>query len=89
MKQAIMHLATEQEDYWITDKFMAQYLINELDLHSKVKLSALKVGVSAGIFLITNKQPNNIERLKKMDQLVVSYHQSGYIDFLKFRAMQS
>ncbi len=89
MKQAAMHLATDKEDYWFSDKFIAQHLINELDIQNKIKFSKLTVGTSTGLYMVTNNQPVNQKTMRKIDGLVSSYQQSGYIDFLKFRVMQS
>ncbi|ARN72954.1 substrate-binding periplasmic protein [Oceanicoccus sagamiensis] len=89
IKEAVMHLARGEQDYWLTDKFIAQYLINDLGLQSKVRISKLKVGTSIGLHIMTNQQPVNQERLQQIDQLLASYHQNGYIEYLKFRVMQS
>ncbi|WP_101756811.1 ABC transporter substrate-binding protein [Oceanicoccus sp. KOV_DT_Chl] len=88
LEESLKNLASSEVDYWMTSKFVAQHLINEYGLQNKVKFSGLDLGTASRFYMVTNTSENNARLMTRVDDLIASYYQTGYIDFLKFSVMK-
>jgi ABC-type amino acid transport substrate-binding protein len=90
LEDAGNNLVAGTADYWITSKFVAHYLMEKPEYKNKLKLSNLKVGSFSYFYITASADKENATTLiKKIDDLLASYQQSGYIDFLKSSSVHS
>jgi len=87
METGLTALAAGNVDYWITDRHVATHLITTMGLEDKVKVANLTLGPTSGMVAMTSNTPEHKVLLNRIDELIKSYHQSGYLQRLKVNAM--
>jgi len=86
--ETALALAEGKGDYWITEKYLAQQLIQALDLKSEIKISELELGDTTGIYIMARKNNENAKILREMDNLIASYRKNGFIARIKHNVLK-
>ncbi len=82
MEQALLDIATQQADYWITDRHTVHHLAKTLDIVDKLQFSSVEVGTTAHFYLYTQNTEKQAAILARIDTLIQGYEVSGYLDYL-------
>ena len=81
-------LAAGKGDYWITDKYLANSLIDALKLDGKIKFSTFDLGLSEDIHIMARKNDQNIQIMNEIDQMLKSYKQTGLVEYMMHSVMK-